>query len=299
MVGFVNYLFLLSLMMTVSGFFISAAYADEKPLIEWFISDSAPLTIAKGQYKNQGYGDEAYHRIRDKLTSYSHQRYIVTLGHAQNAIKHHEQVCAYDLLKTAKREKTMIFSKPIYPVLPLGAISLASHNITELVDNEGYFMLSKLADNEDFVLGLAANRSYGEALDSQLLMIKKGRNALSQTGNNLVTGLFSMMQLNRVDASLGYASEAQYLTLINANKTDNINKKISKVLYYPIKGQPALLSGYVACNRSEFGRQVIAMVNKLIDSNDITMISQTYEKWLPKNVIPLYQKLTAAKTFYN
>jgi uncharacterized protein (TIGR02285 family) len=266
------------------------AYAtDEMPLIEWFVSRSPPLTIVKGPFHNQGYGDAVYRQIRNKLEDYGHERRIVPLGHGQNAIMHHDNVCAYDLLKTAKRAKYMIFSKPLYSVLPLGALSLADHDISAMLDNQGYFMLSKLAQSDNFLLGLAANRSYGAMLDKRLKKLEEGGAKVTRLGNNLATGLINMMRLKRVDASLGYAVEAFYLTL-NDNRLSEGKPRV-QVLYHPIKGQPALLTGHVGCNRSEFGQRIITAINQRLDNNDSDIISQAYQRWLPASTLPLYQKL--------
>ena len=53
---------LLLMMLTVP-----ANAAGEMPLIEWFVSRSPPLTIVKGPFHNQGYGDAVYRQIRNKL----------------------------------------------------------------------------------------------------------------------------------------------------------------------------------------------------------------------------------------
>ncbi len=265
------------------------ASAVDKPLIEWFVSDSPPLTIIKGPFKNQGYGDAVYQQIAKKLDNYHHQRQIVSVGHAQNAIMHHQNVCAYDLLKTAKRSAYMIFSKPIYPILPIGAISLEQNDVAGMLDEQGYFMLSKLVGKRDFVLGLAANRSYGEVLDKALLAIAKGKGGVSHSANNLATGLLGMIELKRVDASLGYASEAFYLSTVATTKHQI--KHPDKVIYYPIKNQPALLMGHIGCNRSELGQAVITAINQQIDAADTAIIVKAYQRWLPDRAKVLHSQL--------
>ena len=264
----------------VSGGAVAAA---DKPLIEWYVSGKDPYMITKGEFKGQGHGDVTYLRLQQKLSEYRHLRQITNRAYAQGGIRYHENVCGFDLLKNAERSQYMVFSKPILYLLPLGVITLAQNDVTGLVNTEGQFVLSWLRQQEQFILGIVAERSYGEALDKQLMAFPKGKNVLALAEKSVASDLLNLMKLKRIDASLGYVMEAYYLT----KESKTMGQRLS---YYPIAKQPPLLTAHVGCHQGEFGREVIKAINEKFDNDDIAIISQVYQRWLPENARKLYLK---------
>ncbi len=277
--------FFLLLLLSSSG---SRVAASEKPLIEWFVTATPPMTIMDGQFKGQGYGDVIYQSLREKLTDHRHSWSVAKMGYSQGGIMHHDNVCAYDLLKTPKRAKYMVFSKPIYHILPLGLITLEQTDVSKLLDDRGYFVMPRLVQHKEFTLGVVLSRSYGVMLDKQLQKLPKGKNVLVLSNDNTATELFKLMTMQRIDASLGFIMEAHYLFKAQVKQGQR-----HQIAYYPVANQPRLLIGRISCNRSEFGQQVIAAVNQRIDAADLSAISRAYQRWLPDNTKVLYQQLIA------
>lgn len=263
-----------------------------KPQIEWLLSDAPPFTIGKGPLKNQGHGDAVYRVISEKLTEYQHHREIADRSYAQGGIVHYDNACAYNLFKTKKRSEYMVFSKPIYSILPLGVVTLADNDVTGLLDENGHFVLSRLADNDAFALGLMANRSYGEALDQQLKGLSKGKSVVTMSAITLAAGLLNMLALKRIDGSLGYVTEAFYLTKLESMRlsTEQASQP-DTLVYYPLAVQPTLLYGRVGCNRGKFGERVIAAINKTINADEQAQMAEAYQQWIPRNAALLYQQL--------
>jgi uncharacterized protein (TIGR02285 family) len=265
-------------------------FTDKTSLIEWFVTDFPPFTIVTGPQKDQGYGDVLYSRLKSKLGNYRHQRHIVTQGHGQNAIKHHKNACAHDLLKNEKRSKYMIFSKPLYRLLPIGALSLARNDISPLLNQSGHFELSRLVDNQQLGLGVVTKRSYGQMIDRQLDELAKTNANITRTGAGMSVSLYNMLKLNRIDVILGYALEMNYMATTTITISTKPKKQL-KVTYSPISNQPSLLTGHVGCHRGAFGQQVIDTINARIDRADDAMISKSYQQWLPKDAQTLYLSL--------
>ncbi|MFT4930103.1 MAG: hypothetical protein ACI8WB_006239 [Phenylobacterium sp.] len=259
----------------------------QMPQIDWYTNSTPPFTLTEGPLKNQGYGDVAYQQLQQKLSHYRHSRKILDDGNSIAAVKRAENACSYSLLKTEPRQQFLIFSKPLYYVLPLGVISLVRNDVSSMLDKQGHFVIPRLVKNEGVIIGKLANRSYGESLDKQLSALPEGKNVITLTANRQFKGLFKMMTLNRIDAGLGFAMEAFYL-----NKTTPPSQSGNQVVYYPIKDQPSLTKGYVGCHKGTFGQQVIRTINANIDADSIALISKAYQRWLPDNTIQYHQQLT-------
>ena len=169
--------------------------------------------------------------------------------------------CAPNRLKTPKRLKDNLYSLPLNIYLGLHLY----YNITadfkgppkHVIDENNHLISldSLFVGKKSYTLGIDEGRSFGEFLDEQIANLDY-HNLVIRAGGKRSTSLVHMLIKGRVDYIIDYPTEI--------NKVIKNYPNTVKLGSLEVYGNPDFVVGYVACNKSKFGEEVIKNINKAL-----------------------------------
>lgn len=180
---------------------------------------------------------------KDQLeVSYQH----VSLQRGLELVQH-DGFCSLNKRKTPLRERQLLFSR--YP-LNIGAPLKLIHPITKPLPAE-VDLAGWLATSHRIKIGVVAGRSYGSELDA--LIKQQSARFYQLAGEDAHMKLWQMLQKGRLDALIDYS--ARIVVLAEARDA---------VATSAIRGEPAFITGYLVCNRSQTGQRLIQFFDSLL-----------------------------------
>ena len=155
--------------------------------------------------------------------------------------------CSLNKRKTPQREQQLLFSRyPLNIGPPLKLIHPATKPLPAEVDLADWLVTSPRSK-----IGIAAGRSYGPVLDD--LIRQQSARFYQLAGEDAPTQLWQMLQKGRLDALIDYSARSSVLAEHKAALRTSA-----------IRGEPALIAGYLVCNRSQQGQQLINFFDTLL-----------------------------------
>lgn len=241
----------------VQGTALATGVSGVKPTVRWMTVDFPPLFMVTGP--EHGVGDYAQGIAVARLGGYEHQLQAVPPNYQriEQEMKTRGDVCFAGFLKTAARERFMVFSEPYLIMLPIQLFVPADHPQPPATDSA--VDLAGLLAAGTFRLGILGGRRYGASVDSVIDAYKDSPSIFRRYSKDQLGGLVSMMAAHEhgLDGILAYPSEINYLQ--RQPKATPLALRA-----YPLKGAPAFMYGYFACSSSDLGRAVIAGINQTI-----------------------------------
>lgn len=176
--------------------------------------------------------------------------------------------CTINKMKTPGREARLVFSKQPLNLSPsLRLIRLGQQQQGGSVDLATWFKSSK-----KLKLGIAGGRSYGAMLDQ--LLLKHPQQIYQLSGEDVHLKLWQMLQKGRLDAVLDYEARIAYL--------NNMQQIPTPYTVAQIAGQPQLLEGYLVCNPTNHGKQIVALIDKALESPALQQaMYESYQQYFP------------------
>nr|WP_207197012.1 TIGR02285 family protein [Pseudomonas sp. TH08] len=249
------------------------AWAQAKPTLIWLLRDLPPLTIFEGPKKGQGVIDQLMPMLIAGMPQYEHTLMRVNRARGLQMLHENPFACDPALLWNKERAQWVAYSIPAIRAVSNGLVVRQQDRAVlkpYLVDGE--VDLSALLAGGDRKVGVVAERSYGEFLDSILHQAPSAA-LTAHYGNDALTNLLSMQRLGRLQVVLGYWPEIRYQAKQAQIAEDELE-------FYPIKGTGKYLSGYVACSDTTLGRQAISEINQLLRTLPHEHLNQLYAAWL-------------------
>lgn len=155
--------------------------------------------------------------------------------------------CSLNKRKTLQREQHLLFSHyPLNIGAPLKLIHPAAKPLPAEVDLANWLVMSPRSK-----VGIAAGRSYGPALDE--LIAQQSTRFYQLAGEGAQSKLWLMLQKGRLDALIDYSARSTILDTYRGS-----------VRTSAIRGEPAFITGYLVCNRSLKGQQLIQLFDTLL-----------------------------------
>ncbi|KIF59812.1 lipoprotein [Pseudomonas fluorescens] len=249
------------------------AWAQAKPTLIWLLRDLPPLTIFEGPKKGQGVIDQLMPMLIAGMPQYEHTLMRVNRARGIQMLHEHPFACDPSLIWNKERAQWIAFSIPAFRAVSNGlVVRQRDREVLEpfLVDDE--VDLSAFLANGERKVGVVAERSYGEYIDTLLHQAPRG--ALTpHYGNDALSSLLSMQRLGRLQVVLGYWPEIRYQAR-QAEITED------ELLFFPIRGTGKYLSGHVGCTDTTAGRQAITEINQLLRTLPHDHLNQLYADWL-------------------
>ncbi|MDZ7870610.1 MAG: transporter substrate-binding domain-containing protein [Rheinheimera sp.] len=158
--------------------------------------------------------------------------------------------CAINKMRTPQRAANLLFSqKPLNVSPSIHLIRTGAATAEPAIDVAAW-----LAGSAKRKIGVAAGRSYGKDLDS---VIKASPQQVYQvSGEDVNLKLWQMLQKGRVDAVLDYQIRIEYLRGLQQDQTPY---NATKIL-----GQPLVNEGFIVCNRTAHGQQLMQYFDQLM-----------------------------------
>jgi len=248
-------------------------WAQAKPTLIWLLRDLPPLTIFEGPKKGQGVIDQLMPMLIAGMPQYEHTLMRVNRARGIQMLHEHPFACDPSLIWNKERAQWIAFSIPAFRAVSNGlVVRQRDREVLEPFLVEGEVDLSAFLANGERKVGVVAERSYGEYIDTLLHQAPSG--ALTpHYGNDALSSLLSMQRLGRLQVVLGYWPEIRY----QARQAEIAEDEL---LFFPIRGTGKYLSGHVGCTDTTAGRQAITEINQLLRTLPHEHLDQLYADWL-------------------
>jgi uncharacterized protein (TIGR02285 family) len=200
--------------------------------------------------------------------------HVTVLANAKRSwlmIEAGEPACHLVSLRTPEREARAFFY--ITHLVPPAQLVALPEVLARLPRNPlGEVDLAQLLQSGGAHGALIAARSYGAALDAQLA--QQPATAITRYSQvEFGTRLLQMVALGRAD----YTIEYDFALTVQRERLPLLRKLETA----PIQGAGEMLLSGVACPRNEWGRAVIAKVERILASREAqTMLRSNFEAWM-------------------
>ncbi|GGK17505.1 hypothetical protein GCM10009103_10900 [Pseudomonas koreensis] len=266
-----------------------SALAEAKPTLTWLLRDLPPLTIFEGPKKGQGVIDQMLPLLIAGMPQYEHTLMRVNRARGMQMMQDASFTCDPSLIWSKERAQWIAFSIPAFRAVSNGlVVRQKDREVLEPYVVNGEVDLGAFLANAEQKVGIVAQRSYGEFVDSLLKQAPDG--ALTpHYGNEALSNLLSMQRLGRLQVVLGYWPEIRY-------QAQQAQIAEDELVFYPIQGTGKYLSGYIGCSDTAEGRQAIIEINQLLRTLPHQRLDELYADWLDPGMRSDY--LEQARTFF-
>jgi uncharacterized protein (TIGR02285 family) len=253
--------------------------------IVWLVEDEPPLFILKGSVApnavsqlGKGIIDREMAEIIARLPRYQHsferantQRIWAGFGAGKNR-------CSASVFRTAEREKLAYFTAISF--VPAITLVVRRDRMAAIHSVLGSVSLKNLvAGRHDLIGFIQAIRSYGTTLDDTLSHADTNvqRVTVSESGQ-----LLRMLDAGRMDYTLEYPMIVEYQRQLAPFKNSLETLTIDEA--------PPLATGYVACTRNDWGKQVIHDIELAVqDAAHSPSYRSAVTDWMPVSLVKTLQ----------
>lgn len=262
---------------------MSVASASSARQINWSLNTAPPFHILSGDYQNQGICDSLMDVVDEKLAEYRSSRTVMPQTRIGLQFEREENLCFPCMIKQDDNQRS-VFTRPTHLYFPHGIIT-SSEKATQIREQFGEpVRLAELLASNNFRLGHPSGRRYGDL--QPLLDAYEGDNSyrLLRTGENATVAILSMIKSGRIDYTIDYKS----LKTFDDRTSDGSLEFLSIA-----ENQGKLVKGAIGCTNNEWGRQVVADINKALpDIRQDPRFLQTLGLWFANhdNYMPLLEQ---------
>jgi len=263
----------------------SGAMAVDKPVIHWLNPDFPPVFITSGPQAGHGYGDEIIRYIEDRLPEYQHVPATANLNRIYAQMKTQDGVCSAALFETPDRAAFAAFSHDVYHVMTNRVVAMKEKAdvFTPYLNKDGKIDISRLVGASHLAVGVVPDRFYSKLINETLAGLGHPDHMVIIPFDRYGT----LLTHGRIDYTFGFPAEAHHL-FRKLGKTGGFTA-------FPIAGEDSVQSGGFSCSDKPIGRAVIARINELIATGDVSAVYDSfYEQWLDARSLQDYRKLRAA-----
>ncbi|MGY3256137.1 uncharacterized protein (TIGR02285 family) [Pseudomonas chlororaphis] len=239
----------------------------------WVLRDLPPTTIFEGPQKGRGVIDQALPVLMASLPEYDHQVVHVNRARGMQMLREQPFVCDPALMFNLQRAQWIAFSITSFRVFSNGlAVRRQDSDSLQPFIHDGQIDLRALLASAPHNVGVVAERSYGEPIDSLLAQASPGA-LMAHYGNSAIGNLLQMQRRGRLKALIGYQPEIRFQA-----QQQGIDP--SELAFYPIQGMPRYQSVNVGCSNTAQGRQAVERINRaLLELRPDTLL-ELYAQWL-------------------
>lgn len=253
--------------------------------IIWLNSEFPPMAMSQGPQAHQGYINVLASFLADALPQHQFGEQVVPWQRVMHIAERGGPYCLLAAFQTPEREAFLRFSKPYGYVFPLGLVTRRAQRevFADYLNADGQIQLARLLQDQHLRPGIASQRSYGSLIDNLLKSASDSQGAaISQIHQSESTsGLFSMLDHQRIDYTFSYPGELVYF----ASRHQDLQ-------FYLIEGNDRLLPGRLSCTRSPQTDRAFADLTGILETNKHQdVLRSSYERWLPDDLIEPYQRM--------
>ena len=282
--SFYNFIFL-KILFLFSIFFIPSS-ALSKDTITWYYPNFPPTNIVDGPYKGKGLLGNIYRQLFTYLDEYHHEKSIANFKRLIKNIELETNSCGAALLWNKDRAKVVTYSVPYFLVHPVRLIIKKQdlNKFSAYKQKNGTYSLNAILKDEKLYLGHSNGRSYSKILDESIKQLASDKNSVLSTQSFILGGLLKMLARNRLDYTLGYAHEVNFVS-----KSLDLENKFMTLT---ISESNDLIPVYIGCPKNKWGEKIIKELNPyLLKYRDSDTFYSTYLKWIDEEASKDYPKL--------
>ncbi|WP_081944399.1 TIGR02285 family protein [Thalassospira australica] len=253
-----------------------AQTSGDNTTIIWAIPPLAPAFIWHDNTL-KGYAADTQEWFTSRLPDYAHSVLEVPLARLLAEMKNGaegELRCSTTLIPTAERRDYIVFAKTVLLHLPNAVVIRAGEEgrFDPFLTVEGHVDLDRLLATGDLQSAVRIGRAYGTRIDTALARHQNAAQVMTVADD---TKFLRMLELNRIDWTLYFPSEAEYY---RREQTPNL-----EINALPVAGNTTLLEATIGCANTPAGQKAIAEINAIIDQNPTMPWTDFYARWLGPN----------------
>ncbi|WP_371354790.1 TIGR02285 family protein [Pseudomonas chlororaphis] len=248
----------------------------------WVLRDLPPTTIFEGPQKGRGVIDQTLPVLMASLPEYDHQIVHVNRARGMQMLREQPFVCDPALMFNLQRAQWIAFSITSFRVFSNGlAVRRKDRDGLQPFIHDGQIDLRALLASAPHNVGVVAERSYGEQIDSLLAQAPPGA-LMAHYGNSAIGNLLQMQRHGRLKALIGYQPEIRFQAQQQGIDPNELE-------FYPIQGMPKYQSVNVGCSNTAQGRQAVERINRaLLELRPHTLL-ELYAQWLEPSLREQYR----------
>ena len=265
------------------------AWAQAKPTLIWLLRDLPPLTIFEGPKKGQGVIDQLLPMLIAGMPQYEHTLMRVNRARGMQMLHEPSFTCDPSLIWSKERAQWVAFSITSFRVLSNGlAIRRADRAQLAHFLHDGKVDLRGLLESSKELIGVVAERSYGQQLDNLLQQVSP-QQIRAHYGNDALGSLLQMQRLGRLQLLLGYWPEIRYQAVQQGIDPQDLE-------FYPIEGTSKYQEIHIGCSDTQEGRQAITRINQALLKLREEQLVELYAAWLDPGMRDEYR--ADARTYF-
>ncbi|MGC5702221.1 TIGR02285 family protein [Pseudomonas sp. NFXW11] len=242
-------------------------------MLTWLLRDLPPLTIFEGEQKGRGVVDLLMPQLIASLPEYRHELMRVNRARGIQMLREPSFTCDPALIWSKERAQWVAFSITSFRVLSNGlAIRRADREQLTQFIHEGQVDLGALLQSGKQLIGVVAERSYGQQLD-QVLQQAPPDSIRAHYGNDALGSLLQMQRAGRLQLLLGYWPEIRYQAAQQGINSEELE-------FYPVAGTSKYQEVHIGCSDTPQGRQAITRINQALLQLREERLVELYAAWL-------------------
>lgn len=247
--------FVYCVVLSANGFCAETEVKAEINQINWGINSAPPFHIVDGEYAENGLCDTLVDTVHRYLPGVKKHRTLMPHPRISMALERSEHLCFPCVIAKPQGQRGAIYSKPthVYTAHQIITNEKTANNI-----KQQYALpvpLTSLLKNQQLTFGYPAGRRYGvlqPIIEGQKNMAD---NLFVRAGENGPLAILQMIASQRLDYTVDYSIVQRYHQLTSGEELHLL----------PIAendSQPVI--GAIACSNSDWGREVIAKINRVM-----------------------------------
>lgn len=245
------------------------AQDDDKKVINWFTQTWQPFNIPRGKDKYTGLNDELIQFIHKHLTEYEINWVNTDLSRFVQSMKDKNDICKVDFFKTKEREVYSLFSE-VPSGIDLNLRVFVMEKKARQLNLKNPLNLPQLLANPDLESNIPLERNYGEAIEAMLAEAEG--NGVKLRKDIPIQRILKNFFNGRLDYVIEYSPVITYYAQTSENK--------GNIYSFAIEGTSPYVISYVACADTDFGREIMPQINKVLQEQRYSKdYLEILEKW--------------------
>lgn len=241
--------------------YANASVPEERLPLVWVYTSAPPFYITAGPMKGRGFSDQALRMLQEELPEFDHVMQMMPIRRLFQFWKEDANLCLMTMVQhPERRDVDYILSTPYVFYHPHAVIiktdnprvsALRQKAAHTTVSVEHFFAARNL------LFGTMADRPLGRRLDPVYELHRAHMHIIERGDTHSLNGLFNMLKLGRVDYLIDYPfvfrfydQQPEYQGLFD--------------LVPVTENRDALIWASVGCTNNEWGKTVIAAINRAI-----------------------------------
>lgn len=260
--------------------------------LTWTRWNDPPIFVQDLPFKGQGMLDRMEEDMKKALPEFKHEVIWVNVPRVLQLARELQETCNAGWLDTPEWREVFYLSKPSF-LIPANGI-LIKQALYPKAQKLKPYSIKTFLEIKDW--RMAIGRLYGEGIDPYLQKINYQKHPQIDVVENSATA-HKLLQLDRVDYTLGYPFEAFYYQELMKQSKEFSGKIKDQVIHLPVSENNDYVEVVFACAKTAQGKRLIEKINKFLSNKKRLKRYETYlDRWLSADEI---KKLEAPRAeFY-